>query len=179
MKKIHNKRMQRLESNQSFPVTTASISRQNQICFPVHSHHPSSHPKTSPKISPGGHTPQTELFVVLMHAAEKNITPTIMTDFAYLKTDKVITPKISSKTTNISSQEVTIQLFHTITQSLLFITNTLHALLKSSEIEDTSLSNSPQPMSRTQPQTSHSNPHHNNPHHSNPTTHFHATCLTK
>ena len=172
--------MQRLESNQSFPVTTSSKSHQFQTCFPVYSHHPSSHPKTPPKISPGGHTPQTEPFVVRPPVVEKNITPTSMTDFAYLKMDKVTTPKISSKTTNISSPEVTIQHFHTTTQSPLFITHILHTLLKSSYVEDTSLSNSPQPQTQTQRQNPHHiNPHHINPHHNNTTTHFHATCLTK
>ena len=153
------------------PSKESSNSRQTLVkCFPVHSHHPSSRPKTSPPISPGVHIPQTQLSVVHPPVAEKNITLT-RTDSAYLNTVKVTTPKISSKITNISSPEVTIQHFHTITQSLLFITHTLHTLLKSSEIEDTSLSNSPQPT----PQT----PHHSNPHHNNPTTHFHTTCLTK
>ena len=167
-------------------IKVSSKSHQFQTCFPVYSHHPSSHPKTPPKISPGGHTPQTEPFVVHPPVVEKNITPTNMTDFAYLKMDKVTTPKISSKTTNISSPEVTIQHFHTTTQSLLFITHTLHTLLKSSYVEDTSLSNSPQPQPQPQTQTqrqpqtqTQTQTQRQNPHHNNPTTHFHATCLTK
>lgn len=120
------------------PSKESSNSRQIHVkCFPVHSHHPSSRPKTSPPKSPCVHIPQTQLSVVHPPVAEKNITFT-RTDFVYLNTVKVTMPKILSKITNISSPEVTIQHFHTITQSPLFITHALHTLLKSSEIEDTS-----------------------------------------
>jgi hypothetical protein len=121
------------------PSKVSSNSRQTIVkCFPVHLHHPSSRPKMSPPISPGVQTPRVKLSVVHPPVAEKNITLTSMTDFVYLNTVKVTMPKISSKITKISSPEVTIQLFHTITQSPLFITHTLHTLLKSSDIEDTS-----------------------------------------
>lgn len=153
--------------------TPSSISRQNQTCFPVHSHHPSNRPKMSPKISLAGHSPQTKLFVVPQPPVANIFTPTNMPDFAYLPTVTATMPKISPRTTSISWPEVIARFFHTTSQSLHFITHTSRALWNISETNYTSLLDSLLLQSR------HQNPHQNPLHLRNPTTHFRATCLTK